>query len=81
MNYYSIAPVSRVLDVHGSSLRRWEKWDLIFPARMHTGKATVRIYSEDDLTILRRAKELMDGGMDLEAAFDAAYEDFMNLED
>jgi DNA-binding transcriptional MerR regulator len=81
MNYYSIAAVSQELGVHGSSLRRWEKWNFIFPARMRTGKATVRIFSEDDLTVLRRAKELMDDGMDLEAAFDSAYNDFMNLED
>jgi MerR family transcriptional regulator, heat shock protein HspR len=80
MNYYSIAAVSKELKIHESSIRRWEEWDLIFPERMQTGKAAVRIYSEDDLEVLRRAKQLMDGGLELRAAFDTAYDELVQQE-
>jgi DNA-binding transcriptional MerR regulator len=81
LNYYSIAAIAEELGIHESSLRRWEEWELIFPERVFMGKTSARIYSEDDVQILRRAKQLMDDGIELRAAFDAAYTGFAQQEE
>jgi DNA-binding transcriptional MerR regulator len=81
MSYYSIAAVAQELEIHESSLRRWEEWELIFPERVSMGKTSARIYSEGDLEILRLAKQLMDDGLELRAAFDAAYAEFAQQEE
>jgi MerR family transcriptional regulator, heat shock protein HspR len=81
MNYYSIAAIANELGVHDSSIRRWEERELIFPERVNMGRTSARIFSEDDLRILRRAKQLMDDGMELRAAFQAAYNDFAQQEE
>jgi hypothetical protein len=47
---------------------------------VNMGKTSARIYGEDDLEILRRAKRYMDSGMELGAASDAAYYDFATAE-
>ncbi len=81
MNYYSIAAVAEELGVHESSLRRWEERELIFPERINMGKTTVRIYSKDDLELLRRGKELMHGGMNVGDAFRVAHNETANQEE
>jgi DNA-binding transcriptional MerR regulator len=72
MDLYGIAVVSRETGIHESSLRRWESMGLITPARVDLGKTTVRVYTTDDVTLLRRAKELMDGGYQVRKAVEIA---------
>lgn len=80
MKYYGITVVARELRVHPSSLRRWEECEFIFPERVQMGRSTVRIYDEDTVRVLRRAKELMDSGLDFRKAFDQAYDEMANQE-
>lgn len=72
MDLYGIAVVSRETGIHESSLRRWEEMGLIDPARVDLGKTTVRVYTGDEVAVLRRAKELMDGGYKLRKALEIA---------
>jgi hypothetical protein len=46
MRFYGIDFVARELNVHPSSLRRWEDHGLISPERATMGKTTLRIYDE-----------------------------------
>ena len=55
MRFYGIDFVARELDVHPSSLRRWEGNGLISPERATMGKTTLRIYNEETMRVLRRA--------------------------
>lgn len=45
---------------------------MITPARVDLGKTTVRIYTADEVALLGRAKELMDGGYKLRKALEIA---------
>ncbi|MBI5251821.1 MAG: MerR family transcriptional regulator [Desulfomonile tiedjei] len=72
MRYYGIDFVAHELDVHPSSLRRWEDNGLITPERATMGKTMLRIYDEKAMRLLRRAKESMDTGMSVREAFDKA---------
>jgi MerR family transcriptional regulator, heat shock protein HspR len=63
MRFYGIDFVAHELDVHSSSLRRWEENGLISPERATMGKTTLRIYDEKTMRLLRHAKTLMDSGM------------------
>ena len=69
MTLYGIDFVAHELGVHPSSLRRWEENGLIAPERATMGKITLRIYDEETMRLLRRAKELMDTGMSVRDAF------------
>ncbi len=80
MKYYGINAVARELRVHPSSLRRWEECELIFPDRVQMGQTTLRIYDEDTVRVLRRAKELMDSGLDFRKAFGQAHDEMENQE-
>lgn len=55
-----------------SSPRRWEEMGLIWPGRLDLDKTTVGVYTTDEVTILRQARELMDGGCQLRKALDMA---------
>jgi MerR family transcriptional regulator, heat shock protein HspR len=72
MDLYGIAIVSRETGIHESSLRRWEEMGLIFPARVDLGKSTVRVYTANEMALLGRAKELMDGGYKVRKALEIA---------
>jgi MerR family transcriptional regulator, heat shock protein HspR len=72
MEFHGISVVSEETGIHESSLRRWEEMGLIAPARVDLGKTTVRVYTADDLALLGRAKELMDGGYKLRKALEIA---------
>lgn len=63
MRFYGIDFVANELDVHPSSLRRWEENGLIAPERATMGRTALRIYDEETMRVLRRATELMDAGM------------------
>jgi DNA-binding transcriptional MerR regulator len=67
--------VANELQVHPSSLRRWEELELISPERATMGKTTLRIYDEKAMRLLRRAKELMDAGMSVSDAFGRAHDE------
>jgi MerR family transcriptional regulator, heat shock protein HspR len=69
MDLYGITDVSRETGVHPSSLRRWEDMGLIKPARLDCGTNGMRMYSEEEMELLRRVKELMDEGVTLKTAF------------
>lgn len=81
MKYYGITAVAHELQVHPSSLRRWEETEMIFPERVDMGKTTLRIYDEYTVRVLRLAKELMDEGVEFREAFDRAYYEIANQED
>jgi DNA-binding transcriptional MerR regulator len=72
MDLYGIAVVSRETGIHESSLRRWEDLGLLTPARVGLGKTTVRVYTADEVALLGRAKELIDGGYQLRKALEIA---------
>ncbi len=67
-----INSVSKEIGIHPSSLRRWEAMGLISPGRVDFGETWVRIYSEEDIALLKRVKQLMDEGYRLRAAFERA---------
>jgi MerR family transcriptional regulator, heat shock protein HspR len=75
MRHYGINFVAHELQVHPSSLRRWEELELISPERATMGKTTLRIYDEMTMRVLRRAKELMDMGMSVSDAFVRAHDE------
>jgi len=72
MDLYGIAVVSRETGIHESSLRRWEEMNLISPSRVDLGKTTVRVYTAEEVALLGRAKELIDGGYKLRKALEIA---------
>jgi MerR family transcriptional regulator, heat shock protein HspR len=72
VKYYGINAVAHELQVHPSSLRRWEENDLIRPERVVMGKTTVRIYDEELMRMLRRAKDLINSGTITVEAFERA---------
>ena len=65
-----INEVSRETGIHPSSLRRWESLGFIAPGRISFGETWVRVYSDQDVELLKRAKRLMDEGYNLRAAFE-----------
>jgi MerR family transcriptional regulator, heat shock protein HspR len=69
MRFYGIDFVAHELDVHPSSLRRWEENGLISPELATMGKTTLRIYDEKTMRLLRHAKTRMDSGMTVAEAF------------
>jgi MerR family transcriptional regulator, heat shock protein HspR len=75
MRFYGIDFVAHEVDVHPSSLRRWEENGLVAPERVVMGKTTLRIYDERTVGLLRRAKDLMDSGMSVSDAFGRAREE------
>jgi MerR family transcriptional regulator, heat shock protein HspR len=81
MRFYGIDFVAHELDVHPSSLRRWEENGLISPERVAMGKTTLRIYDEDDMRVLRQAKDLMDTGMGASDAFDPTLAEIEHTEE
>ena len=72
MRFYGIDFVAHELGVH-PSLRRWEENGLITPERATMGKTTLRIYDEESMRVLRRAKDLMDTGVTVSQAFAEAH--------
>ncbi len=78
MRFYGIDFVAHQLGVHPSSLRRWEENGLIGPERATMGNTALRIYDEETMRILRRAKELMDKGMSVSVAFGRVHDEMAN---
>ena len=54
---YIISVVSRVLQMHPQTLRKYERAGLVRPSRTD---GMLRLYSDDDLTRLRLIKRLVD---------------------
>jgi len=81
MKYFGINAVAKELRVHPSSLRRWEENEMIFPERVNMGSTTLRIYDEETVEVLRRAKGLMDNGLEFREAFERAYYHLANEEE
>ena len=69
MELFSINAVSDATGIHPSRLRRWEDLGLIMPDRVTLGRKSVRVYREQDVRLLRRAKAIMDSGIVVGNAF------------
>jgi hypothetical protein len=67
-----INEVSEETGIHPSSLRRWEALGFIAPGRVSFGETLVRVYSDEDVELLKQVKRLMDEGYKLRAAFEKA---------
>lgn len=67
-----INEVSRETGIHTSSLRRWESIGLMAPSRISFGDTWVRVYSDEEVQMLKRVKRLMDEGYRLHWAFEKA---------
>lgn len=70
-----INEVSKETGIHPSSLRRWESLGFIAPGRISFGETWVRVYSDEDVELLKRVKGLMDEGYNLRAAFERSTEE------
>lgn len=57
---YTISVVARLLGVHPQTLRQLEREGFLVPARTETN---IRLYSDNDLRLLRRILELMAQGV------------------
>jgi DNA-binding transcriptional MerR regulator len=62
-------------------VRRWEDNRLISPERATMGKTTLRIYDEETMRVLRRAKALIDEGMSVSEAFGRALDEIEQWEE
>jgi DNA-binding transcriptional MerR regulator len=69
-----IGAVSAETSLSKSSLRRYESLGLISPGRIDFGDTWVRVYSRDQVDLLKRVKTLMDRGYKSRAAFEKASE-------
>ena len=67
-----INEVSEATGIHPASLRRWESMGLISADRIAFGQTWMRVYSDDDLELLKQVKRLMDQGYKLKWAFEKA---------
>ena len=67
-----INEVSEATGIHPSSLRRWESVGLIAADRKAFGKTWMRVYSDEDVDLLKQVKRLMDEGYKLQWAFEKA---------
>jgi DNA-binding transcriptional MerR regulator len=72
MELYGISAVAKETGIHESSLRRWEQMGLISPERVDMGQTSVRIYTEDELDLLKQVKELVEQGIVVRTAFEWA---------
>ncbi len=72
MSVKTIGDVTKETGVHPATLRRWETLNLIKPERMSIGGRSVRVYSLTQVNLLKRVKELLDEGFNLQAAFKRA---------
>ncbi len=70
-----INEVSKETGIHPSSLRRWESLGFIAPGRISFGETWVRVYSDDEVELLKQVKRLMDEGYKLRAAFEQVEQD------
>jgi hypothetical protein len=70
-----INEVSKETGIHPSSLRRWESLGFIAPGRISFGETWVRVYTDEEVELLRRVKALMDEGFRLRPAFEKAAEE------
>ena len=58
---YAIGTAARLADIPPETLRIWERrYDLLAPERTEGGH---RLYSEDDVALLRAVKRLVDAGL------------------
>ncbi len=69
MELFSINAVSESTGIHPSRLRRWEDLGLLAPWRVVLGEKSVRVYRQEDISLLNRAKVLMDSGIVVGNAF------------
>ena len=67
-----INEIAEATGIHPSSLRRWESMGLIATDRIAFGQTWMRVFSDDDLELLKQVKRYMDEGYKLQWAFGKA---------
>ncbi len=70
-----ITEVAGEMQIHPSTLRRWESLGLITPGRILLGENMVRVFTDQETRLLKRVKDLMNQGYRLRSAFDIANEE------
>ncbi len=70
MKYYGINYVAKKTGITESTLRRWESMGYFNSDRADLGNTEMRTYSDEHLDLLQRAKNLIDDGMRVRAAFE-----------
>ena len=70
----TIGLVSSITNIHPSSLRRWESLGHIRPLRMFLSGASLRIYTDAQVELLKTVKGYLDDGYQLKSAFRLAKE-------
>jgi DNA-binding transcriptional MerR regulator len=70
MKYYGINSVAKTTGITESTLRRWEAMGYFDSDRVELGNTQIRIYLDEHLDVLQRAKNLIDDGMRVRVAFD-----------
>jgi hypothetical protein len=81
MRSYRIDGMALKLGLPPSSLRRRHGNGQIAPERATVGRTTLRIYDEETMRVLRRAKDLMDLGMRVSDAFGRARDEIAQREE
>jgi DNA-binding transcriptional MerR regulator len=75
MALHTIGTVSKITEIHPSSLRRWEARGYIKPLRSLVASSTHRMYTDLQVELLKQVKEYLDAGYQLKAAFLLAMEE------
>jgi DNA-binding transcriptional MerR regulator len=70
-----IGAVSEETGLSKSSLRRYESLGFISPGRIDFGNTWVRVYSREQVALLKEVKRLIDQGYRSRSAFERAGED------
>ena len=65
-----VGAVSAETGLSKSSLRRYEALGLVSPGRIDFGDTWVRVYSPEQVAVLKKVKRLIDQGYRSRAAFD-----------
>jgi hypothetical protein len=67
-----ISEVSKETGIHPSSLRRWEALGFMAPGRISFGETWVRVYTDEEVELLKTVKRLIDEGYRVRPAFERA---------
>lgn len=72
-----ISEVSKETGIYSFSLLRWESPGFTAPGRLSFGETWVRVYSDEDVELLKRVKRLMDEGYKIRAAFQRSTDEML----
>ena len=69
---YSVSSAAKIAGVSHRQLYYWERIGIIKPAYEEFGSYSYRRYSQEQIDLLTKIKELLDGGYTLQAAIKKA---------